>query len=98
MESHVLLCHQAKRNQNKTSMLEVINIDENNLTKKSNGVTEKDQMNIIIKALGTPSDSDLSFMNDSKRKAFLNTYEKYSGKKFSSIFPSENDDCIHLIK
>lgn len=80
-------------------MMEVINTDENSYSKsKNHGVTEKDQMNMILKTLGTPSDSDLSFMNDSKRKAFFNTYEQYSGKKFSSLLPSENDECIHLIK
>ena len=62
------------------------------------GIGEKDQMNIIIKVLGMPSEVDLSFMNLSKRKAFFSTYDSYSGKKFSSIFPSENDECMHLIK
>ena len=65
---------------------------------KSHGVTEKDQMNKIVKVLGTPSEIDLSFMSNSKRKAFFETYDNYSGKKFSSMLPSENDECIHLIK
>ena len=65
---------------------------------KLSGVTEKDQMNKIIKVLGVPDSNDLSFMSSPKQKAFLATYEQYKGKKFNTIFPAEGDESIHLLK
>lgn len=62
------------------------------------GVTEKDQMNIIIKVLGLPSADDFSFMTEPKKKAFMATYTNYTGKKFSSMLPSEHDDCLDLLR
>ena len=65
---------------------------------KIKGVTEKDQMNMIIKVLGALNDDDLSFLTGQKSKAFNATYENYGGKKLSSIFPSESEECLHLLK
>ena len=78
-------------------MTEVINSEEINKVKLS-GVTEFDQMNAIIKVLGDPDEDDLSFMSEAKRNAFIKTYDNFAGKNFSTIFPSENDEWIHLIQ
>jgi len=60
-------------------------------------VNENDQMNCILKVIGTPNNEDLSFMSKAKQKAFLNTYGKYQKKSFSSIFPDEDENWIHLL-
>ena len=79
-------------------MAEFINSKEKATKIKLNGATDHDQMNIIIKVLGNPDTNDLSFMSEEKMQAFLKTYESFSGKNFASIFPSEDDECLSLIK
>lgn len=79
-------------------MSDQIYTDEKKSKTKKNGVTEKDQMNCIIKVLGQPSDNDLSFMNSSKQKAFRATYMDYTGKNLSTIFPDEDEECLHLLR
>lgn len=66
--------------------------------KKVLAVSETDQMNTIIKLLGVPSVDDLSFLTDPKRKAFMLTYESYSGKKLNTLFPDESEECLHLVR
>lgn len=97
MENRELRFHHPKRRLNKLRSLKSTESAEKKKIRPL-AVSEKDQMNIIIKVLGVPNDADLSFMDLPKRKAFFSTYDNYSGKKFSSIFPSENDEWIHLIK
>jgi len=87
-----------KKKARKKSTNTQIMVPEKKSSKKLTFVSEKDQMNIILKFLGVPGDEDLSFLTESKKKAFRQTYETYSGKKFSSILPDEDDECIHLIK
>ena len=66
--------------------------------KKLAGVTENDQMNKIIKVLGFPDGNDLSFLTESKVKAFNATYEHYTGKQLSLLFPDEDEEWISLIR
>jgi mitogen-activated protein kinase 1/3 len=88
----------SKRKVRKKSTNSSIKSDSSSTPKKSTNVTEKDQMNTIIKVLGVPDEYDLSFLTKAKQKAFYSTYETYKGRKFNSIFPAENDDCFHLLK
>ena len=88
----------SKKKSKKKVMIEVINKSENALYSKiPNGVTEKDQMNCIIKVLGVPKDEDFSHFTLSKKKAFLATYENYKGRNFWNIFPDEDDEWMFLL-
>lgn len=88
----------SKRKVRKKSTNNSVKSDHSSTPKKSTNVTEKDQMNTIIKVLGVPDEYDLSFLTNAKRKAFYSTYESFKGRKFNSMFPAENDDCFHLLK
>ena len=85
-----------RKKSTKILVIDRINKEENK-SMKLYGVTEKDQMNWILKVIGVPNEEDLSYMNKAKQKAFLNTYEHYKRKNLNTLFPAEEDEWIHLL-
>ena len=61
-------------------------------------VSEKDQLNVVMEVLGTPTDDDLSFITDSSAVTYLKDYPQgHVGINWKERFPYASPiaiDCI----
>lgn len=57
---------------------------------KINGfpVTKKDQLNVILEILGTPSGDELSFITDDKALEYLKAYPTHPKQTWKALFPA----------
>lgn len=61
-------------------------------------VSPRDQLNVILGTLGSPSENELQFVNDIKAKNYLNGFPKQDKVPLKSIFPKEDADAIDLLQ
>ena len=57
-----------------------------------------DQLIIICKTLGTPSEEEISFITDLGAKQYLNLMVKWKGANLRDIFPGANEEEICFLK
>ena len=56
-------------------------------------------MNVVLETLGSPSETDLSFISDQTALKYLSEFPVYKeGIDFRKRFPYANDDSIDLLK
>lgn len=83
-----------KRSKKKTTIVKIAKLADETPQK----MPEKDQLNVICKTIGSPNEKDLLFLSEDKRTTYYDYYEKYDGKPLSVLFPSESEECLHLLK
>jgi serine/threonine protein kinase len=62
------------------------------------GINRGDQINMIFKILGNPSEEDLKFLSSNDAKYYVNLAEEYQGIDFSREFPASSSDSLELLK
>lgn len=56
-------------------------------------------MNVVLETLGSPSETDLSFISDQTALKYLHEFPVYEkGIDFRKRFPYANDDSIDLLR
>lgn len=60
--------------------------------------TDTDQLNMITQILGTPSESDLSFLTSSEALDYLSKLPIKRAKEFEQIFPGSNSEELSILK
>lgn len=61
--------------------------------------SDKDQLNVIMDVLGTPTEEDLSFVTDQTALTYLAEFPTHNNKiDFKKMFPYANDQCLDLMK
>lgn len=56
----------------------------------------KDQMQVILEVIGSPSEEDIKHMPN-EAKIFLNSFAKYKKMDFSSLFPNLDNNGLNLM-
>eukprot|EP00951_Prasinocladus_malaysianus_P001222 scaffold8430_cov52-Prasinocladus_malaysianus.AAC.1 len=56
-----------------------------------------DQLKLIIRKLGTPSDEDLQFINSQKARAYIKALPPSPPMKPKEVFPNASDQAIDLL-
>lgn len=66
---------------------------------KRNGFpfSSNDQLNVIFDVLGTPNESDMSFVTDAKAIDYLSSFQKRDRKDLKEIYPAAGDDAIDFL-
>lgn len=73
--------------------------DSNARVKKSGfPVTTQDQLNVIFKVLGTPTDEDIAFVTDDKAIEYLNSFPHHEKVDFRDIFPAAPEESIDFLE
>lgn len=73
-------------------------------SKKKQGLSnypfsERDQLNVIMSVLGSPSEADLSFITDPTAINYINEFPKdQKGEDFKKMFPYASDAALDLMK
>lgn len=57
----------------------------------------KDQLNLILKLTGTPSEQDASFLSDPSAKKYLDSFPRYCTTNISDLLPFSNPVLIDFI-
>ncbi|KAK9815669.1 hypothetical protein WJX72_007692 [[Myrmecia] bisecta] len=57
-----------------------------------------DQLKLIIKTLGSPSDSDLTFINSQKARAYIKALPTSQRAQFRSMFPEASPKALDLME
>ena len=65
---------------------------------KANPNNELDQLYMITDLIGTPSDEELSFINDITALNYIKSFPKKIKKDFSLIFKGSSKECIDLLE
>lgn len=67
---------------------------------KLNGfpVTKKDQLNMIIEVLGTPTESDLSFVTDDKALEYIKAYPPATKTPWNKKFPAAGPEICDFLE
>ena len=60
-------------------------------------VSPRDQLNVILGTLGSPTENELLFVNDLKAKNYINGFPKQEKIELKQIFPKEDSDAINLM-
>jgi len=61
-------------------------------------ISSRDQLKVIIDFKGTPTESDVSFLNDEKANAYIKAFPESKGTKLSKVFPNEDKLAISLLE
>lgn len=74
----------------------------NDVQETENGdvqLSSRDHLNLILSTLGTPDETDLSYLSDEKAIDYVNKLVKQKKKcQLSSLFPTANPELIKLLK
>jgi mitogen-activated protein kinase 1/3 len=67
--------------------------------RKGSGFTERDQINVIMSVLGTPSEDDLSFVTDPTALNYIKEFPvDQAAEDFKKKFPFASDEALDLMK
>ncbi len=61
-------------------------------------VSPRDQLNVIVGTKGTPTDSELSFINDPKASNYVRGLQRTEKKRMGELFPREDKTAIDLLE
>ena len=66
---------------------------------KRNGFpfSSNDQLNVIFDVLGTPNESDMSFVTDAKAIDYLGSFSKRDRKDLKEIYPAAGEDALDFL-
>lgn len=57
-----------------------------------------DQLDLIFKMIGTPSEAEMSFVTDSKALAYLQKHQAKPAMDLREKFPGGSDDALRILK
>jgi len=73
--------------------------DSNARVKKSGfPVTTQDQLNMIFKVLGTPTEEDIAFVTDDKAIEYLRSFPDHKKQSFKDLFPAAPKEGIDFLE
>ena len=72
--------------------------DENGLLQPESDNERLDQLHVIFKLIGTPSDEDISKIKEKKVREMLSNMKKYEPKNLQKLFPGASSLAIDLLQ